>query len=295
MKRFLAAMIIDLLAAGLVGAATPQKAVKITWHGQSFFEITSSKGTTVVIDPHAIIEYGRIDGVYAHLILNSHLHNDHTQNQVVENYITKEKEKDREAENKDKADDKDKEKERERRSKWPQPKLIQGLKQVGTRQEWNVVNEKFRDFRIRSVGTYHDDVEGMKRGKNTVFILEVDGIRIVHLGDLGHLLSPEQVRAIGRVDVLLIPVGGIYTLNGSDAKEVVEQLKPKKYIIPMHCGTRVYEDLLSPKEFLEDQKRENVVVSSDNTLVVRVDYKPAEPIIVVLNWEAAPKRKRREQ
>jgi L-ascorbate metabolism protein UlaG (beta-lactamase superfamily) len=269
MKRSLAALVIGLLVAGPVAAAAPARtAVKITWHGQSFFEITSSKGTTVVIDPHAILEYGRIDGVFAHVILNSHFHNDHTQNQVVENF-------------------------KEKTGKWPKAKVIEGLKRSGgTGESWNTIDEKFKDVRIRSVGTYHDADGGMTRGKNTVFIVEMDGIRIVHLGDLGHLLSKAQVKAIGPVDVLLIPVGGVYTINGSEAKDVVAQLKPKKYIIPMHCATKVYEDLLSVKEFLEDQKRENVAVSADNTLVVRTDYKPSSPTIVVLNWEPTKRKKR---
>jgi L-ascorbate metabolism protein UlaG (beta-lactamase superfamily) len=271
MKRSLAALIIGLLVAGpAVAAAKSVPTVKITWHGQSFFEVTSSKGTTVVIDPHAIIEYGRIDGVFGHVILNSHFHNDHTQNQVVENF-------------------------KEKTAKWPKAKVIEGLKRAGTGESWNTIDEDFKDFHIRTVGTYHDTTEGMQRGKNAVFILKVDGITIVHLGDLGHVLSKAQVKAIGPVDVLLIPVGGVYTINGSEAKDVVAQLKPKKYIIPMHCATKVYEDVLSVKEFLEDQKREDIAVSSDNTLVVRTDYKPSAPTIAVLNWEPAPKRKKRDQ
>jgi L-ascorbate metabolism protein UlaG (beta-lactamase superfamily) len=120
----------------------------------------------------------------------------------------------------------------------------------------------------------------------------VDGINIVHLGDLGHMLTPAQIKEIGKVDVLLIPVGGVYTINGDDAKKVVKQLKPKKYIIPMHCGTRVYDDVLSPAEFLEDQPKANVARSADNVLYVKGNFNPASPIIVVLNWEAAPIKKR---
>jgi L-ascorbate metabolism protein UlaG (beta-lactamase superfamily) len=265
MMRSLLALAAGFLAATpLLAADQPRTEVKITWHGQSWFEITSSKGTNIVIDPHAIIEYGPIKGVYAHAILNSHFHNDHTQNQVIENF-------------------------KEKVGKWPKAKVIEGLRREGVSEAWNQIDEKVRDVRIRSVGTYHDNVQGMSKGKNTVFIIEVDGIRVVHLGDLGHKLTKGQIKAIGPVDVLLIPVGGVYTINGSEAKEVVEQLKPKKYIIPMHCATRVYEDLLSVKEFLEDQKKENIARSADNMLAVKVDFKPPEPIIVVLNWEPAPR------
>ena len=77
--------------------------------------------------------------------------------------------------------------------------------------------------------------------RNGVFIIEVDGWRIVHLGDLGHYLTPAQLKRIGPVDVLMIPVGGIYTLNGKWAKKVVDQIKPKEYIFPMHYGTKVFD------------------------------------------------------
>ncbi len=268
MKRFPVALAVAVLvAAPCLAAEKARKEVKITWHGQSFFEITSSKGTNVVIDPHAILEYGRIPGVKAHLILSSHFHNDHTQYQVVENF-------------------------KKKMGTFPPAKVIEGLKRSAAGEEWNQVDEDFKDVHVRTVGTYHDNSEGLSKGKNAVWIIDVDGIHIVHLGDLGHKLSKRQIKAIGPVDVLLIPVGGVYTINGSDAKEVVEQLKPKKYIIPMHCATRVYEDVLSPKEFLEDQEKGTVARSVDNTLSVKVDYKPPRPIIVLLNWEPAPRKKR---
>lgn len=267
MKRLLSALAALLLVAAAAPAAEGKK-VTIRWHGQSFFEITSSKGTNIVIDPHAIPEFGRVVGVKADLILNTHPHPDHVQYQVVENY-------------------------KERVGKrWPKARLIEGIKRQGTSETWNKIDETFKDFHIRSVGTYHDESEGMERGKNTVYILDVDGMHIVHLGDLGHKLSKAQIRAIGPVDVLFIPVGGVYTINGDEAKEVVGQLKPKKYIIPMHYGNRIYDDLMPAKEFLEDQPRGTVARSADNVLRVKADFKPARPIIVVLNWEPAPIRRR---
>jgi L-ascorbate metabolism protein UlaG (beta-lactamase superfamily) len=97
------------------------------------------------------------------------------------------------------------------------------------------------------------------------------------------LLSNAQLKAIGPVDILMIPVGGVYTINGSEAKQVVEQLKPRYFILPMHCGTRVYEDLLSAEEFLDEQK--NVKKNNTNELSIEVGMKqPAEPTIVVLHW-----------
>ena len=77
---------------------------------------------------------------------------------------------------------------------------------------------------------------GAKRGKNTIYLMEVDEVSICHLGDLGHVLTVEQVEEIDSVDVLLLPVGGVSTINASMAAEVVRQLEPK-VVVPMHYKT----------------------------------------------------------
>lgn len=86
---------------------------------------------------------------------------------------------------------------------------------------------------VIGVGTYHDAKQGQERGKNTAYLIEFEGLTICHLGDLGHVLTQEQVEQLNSVDILLIPVGGKYTLNGSKAAEVVGLLEPK-IVIPMH-------------------------------------------------------------
>lgn len=93
------------------------------------------------------------------------------------------------------------------------------------------------DIAYRGVPTFHDDVGGAKRGDNTVFVLQVDGLTLCHLGDLGHVLSPEQAAAIGQVDVLMVPIGGFYTLDAVAARSVVAQLAPR-IAIGMHYKTR---------------------------------------------------------
>jgi L-ascorbate metabolism protein UlaG (beta-lactamase superfamily) len=252
MLRQLLAVITGLSLAMAVSAQEAKK-LSIRWHGQSFFEIRTSAGTRIVIDPHAIENFGA-KSLKADLILYTHFHTDHIQFHIVENL--------------------------------EKVKMLGGLKdEKGDRRylSWNHLDEKFKDVHIRSIGTYHDEEGGLKRGLNSVLILEVDGYRIVHLGDVGHLLSNAQLKAIGPVDILMIPVGGVYTINGSEAKQVVEQLKPRYFILPMHCGTRVYEDLLSAEEFLDEQK--NVKKNNTNELSIEVGMKqPAEPTIVVLHW-----------
>ena len=86
---------------------------------------------------------------------------------------------------------------------------------------------------IRGVDTFHDNEGGAKRGGNIVFVLQMDGIVFCHLGDLGHELSEEQAREIGPVDVLMIPVGGFYTIDAEIAARVCDRLKPA-LTIPMH-------------------------------------------------------------
>jgi L-ascorbate metabolism protein UlaG (beta-lactamase superfamily) len=122
------------------------------------------------------------------------------------------------------------------------------------------------------------------RGKNAAFIVEADGLVICHLGDLGHELSAEQVKAIGPVDVLMVPVGGIYTLNGEMAKKVVAQLKPRLYVLPMHYGTKVYQDLPGPDEFLDGQKEVRVLADT-NLLEFPADLKADRPTVVLLGWK----------
>ena len=93
------------------------------------------------------------------------------------------------------------------------------------------------DIGIKGVQTYHDDVSGKKRGKNIVYNFRIDGLNVCHCGDLGHLLSPEQIKKIGNVDILLIPIGGRAVLDAGGATEVMKQLNPA-VVIPMHYRTK---------------------------------------------------------
>ena len=95
---------------------------------------------------------------------------------------------------------------------------------------------QIKDIPVKGIDTYHDESEGSDRGANMMFAFTIDGINICFVGDLGHQLSPEQVEAIGSVDLLLIPVGGTYTLDSEGAAKVVKSLEPK-VVIPMHFKT----------------------------------------------------------
>jgi L-ascorbate metabolism protein UlaG (beta-lactamase superfamily) len=111
---------------------------------------------------------------------------------------------------------------------------------------------EFHDLLINSIRTFHDAEGGALRGENIVFGFEVDGVHVAHLGDLGHLLSEEQVAELGPIDVLLVPAGGVHTLTQAEAAEVVSQLTPK-IVIPMHYFTDgVSADLQGPEKFLQE-------------------------------------------
>jgi len=89
---------------------------------------------------------------------------------------------------------------------------------------------------ITGIATAHDSAGGSQRGKNTIFKVTMDGVNVCHCGDLGHLLTPEQIKEIGKVDVLLVPVGGYFTIDAGAAAKVAGQLSPT-VIIPMHYKT----------------------------------------------------------
>ena len=91
-------------------------------------------------------------------------------------------------------------------------------------------------FAVQGVRSFHDDVQGKRRGENTIFRIEADGKVVVHFGDLGHFLSPQQARTLTDADVLLIPVGGVYTLDGAAAAKQAAALQPR-LAIPMHFAT----------------------------------------------------------
>lgn len=98
---------------------------------------------------------------------------------------------------------------------------------------------------IEGIATFHDAQHGEKLGKNTVYILEIDDLTVCHLGDLGHALSTEQVASIGDPQVLMVPVGGMSTIDAQAAAEIVRRLEPR-VVIPMHYKTDFLKAELDP-------------------------------------------------
>ncbi len=139
-----------------------------------------------------------------------------------------------------------------------------------------------RGIEISGTAVFHDEDNGEKRGKNTIFKFRIDGINICHCGDLGHLLTSAMVEELGAIDVLLIPVGGVYTVDAAAASEVVRQLKPG-ISIPMHFKTPPLNFPLDGVDrFLEltggtRMNRQEIEVNKENV--------GGFPSVAVLNYE----------
>jgi L-ascorbate metabolism protein UlaG (beta-lactamase superfamily) len=136
---------------------------------------------------------------------------------------------------------------------------------------------------ILGVDTFHDEAGGSKRGGNVVFTYLVDGMKICHLGDLGHILTEEQLNQIGRVDVLLLPVGGTFTIDYREASELADKMNPR-LIIPMHFKTPVMKfDIDGVDKFVAG--KDSVESIDENELEITPESFNTLARIVVLNYE----------
>jgi L-ascorbate metabolism protein UlaG (beta-lactamase superfamily) len=135
--------------------------------------------------------------------------------------------------------------------------------------------------------TYHDAEKGAKAGRNTVYLIEIDGVRVCHLGDLGHRLDDTDAETVASVDVLLVPVGGRTAINAVQAAEVVRQLEPR-YVVPMHYAIPGLKVDLDPIDrFLKEM---GVTVSEPQPkLSVQASSGEYESKVVVLEPRAEPK------
>jgi len=153
---------------------------------------------------------------------------------------------------------------------------VQGKPEVVTGSD----KKTAKSIQFRGVATSHDASQGQQRGTNTVFCFTIDDIKLCHLGDLGHVLTPEQVSEIGAVDILFVPVGGFFTIDASAASQVCDQLKPK-VVIPMHFKTpKCAYSIAGVEDFLKDKK--NVRRVGDSEVDFERERLPAAAEIVLL-------------
>ena len=136
------------------------------------------------------------------------------------------------------------------------------------------------DVLIIGIATFHDGEGGRKRGKNIVYLMEIDEISVCHLGDLGHVLNNEQIEDIGNVDVLLLPVGGVSTINAPMAAEVVRQLEPKA-VIPMHYKTPALNRELEPVDRFLKEIGAKQVSSQPRLSVTKSNLPPSSQVFLL--------------
>lgn len=160
------------------------------------------------------------------------------------------------------------------------PVVLHGL-------QMNEETREVRGIQVRAVRTDHDAEGGAKRGKNTLFVLKLDGLVFAHCGDLGHVLTPAQVKAVGKVDVLMLPVGGYYTIDAKAAARVVKQLEPR-LVIPMHFKTEATPKLpiADPLPFLDAAKEAGWTLrhAGSSRFSVERARLPQQTTVVVLDY-----------
>ena len=187
----------DVVQGRIFRAAAAAASLTIEWLGHSTFQITSSKGTRVLTDPHGAFDLPRPTSPQ-HIVTTSHRHGPHSSVHMAQGT----------------------------------PVVLHGLTPSG--EDWQKISTTIRDVSVYVVPAFHDKSRGMQRGKNAIFVFRVDDICIAHLGDLGHILGPDQLKMMGKIDILLVPIaGGYYTVTASEAREVTQQVNPK-IAIPMH-------------------------------------------------------------
>ena len=183
------------MARGLLSLAYAAEAdAIIQYFGHNFFQITTSQGTAIVMDPLVPGRYPT-PNLTPHVVTVGREHPNHNYIQLARG----------------------------------NPLILRGLAQFGA--EWNRVNTHVREVAISNVPIYQNGVAGALKG--AAFVFDLGTLCIIHLGDLSHTLTPEQLQQIGRVDVALIPIDGTYTMGPETAREVLQQLTPK-IAIPMH-------------------------------------------------------------
>ena len=216
--------------------------MKITWYGHAAFGIVADDGVRIIIDPY---ESGAFGGALTYGKITDEADIVLTSHDHDDHNCTK------------------------------------GIRGKFIRIRTEGVHE-VKGVRIEAIPTYHDPSKGKERGENLVFKIEVGGITIVHAGDLGHILGKETLTKVGKADILLLPVGGFYTVDAAEASRIMTDIAPS-ITIPMHYKTEKCDFPIAPVEAFTGGKK-NVVLQESSEFVVTRDSLPTEPQIVVLRY-----------
>ncbi|MFH1196491.1 MAG: MBL fold metallo-hydrolase [bacterium] len=189
---------------GIILHAQNQNDISITYFGHSCFLISTSRGTNILTDPVDKFGYRIPGNIIIDLVTVSHNHADHNAVNAVPG----------------------------------KPKILYGIDKNGKApfQKFLQMNEAFKDVQISNVSSNHFPPAHSPE-LNSIFVFEFDSIRIAHMGDIGLELTEEQIKKMGTIDILMIPVGGEYTVSLGDADKIIKQMKPQIAVIPMHYKT----------------------------------------------------------
>jgi L-ascorbate metabolism protein UlaG (beta-lactamase superfamily) len=218
--------------------------VRIKWYGHSAFRLTTADGVTVVVDPYESGAFG--DSLSYTAIEDSADVVLVSHNHADHNYTNG--------------------------IKGP----YSDMRKEGTLE--------IKGMKVAAIPTFHDASGGVERGQNLMFVIDspADRLRVVHMGDLGHPLEGEALRRIGRVDVMMIPVGGFFTIDALAATEVMKALNPP-VTIPMHFKTdKVQFPITGVEEFTKG--KENVRIMDTSEVDITSEKLPKEPEILVLRY-----------
>ena len=222
--------------------------MNVRYLGHSCFWLSSEKGTSVIIDPYSQRMPYQLPELKPDVVVVSHEHHDHNAYYRFEN----------------------------------DPMLVKRSHDFPSETELNVVRT---DEKLTLLGmpTYHDDQEGRRRGPNTVWHWFWEGMHIVHLGDIGHLLSEEQLAELGKVDILFLPVGGKETLDPTKATLMVNQLNPR-IVFPMHYQTETLGESPLCENPLSDftEKMSNVDDAATMAVELELARLPAQTKVICL-------------
>lgn len=142
---------------------------------------------------------------------------------------------------------------------------------------------ELRDIFVQGIPSFHDKKKGEERGRNIIYTVESEDIRVCHLGDFGQdELTDEQLKDIGEVDVLMVPVGGVYTINSQEATKVISQIEPR-IVIPMHYQIPGLKIKLSDLSHFLKAIGEKKAVSEEKIVVQKKDLITGDMRIVPLS------------
>lgn len=216
--------------------------MKIKWYGHAAFQITTDEGVRVIIDPY---ESGAFGGALSYGKITDEAEIVLTSHDHDDHNYTKD---------------------------------IKGnykhINKAGAYSE--------RGLEIEALPCYHDPSKGKERGNNLIFVIDDGKLRIAHMGDIGHILAQDTVKKMGRIDILLLPIGGFYTIDSGEAGKIMQDINPK-ITVPMHYKTPKCDfPIAGVDAFTEGRKGVRTINSYE--VEVKKDDLPKEPEIVVMRY-----------